>query len=980
MAEDKRTYGVLKNKIPWQYTSFARIFEEDELVYGRTRYDLYIHDGITPGGVPVRIDQKHVYNFFPKADGKTYVAKDEQWFEVNLEGSAGVNNFVNNIGFDTATGVLSLERSGLETLSKNLDGRYALLHNHPYDNYQKWSISVGENSNEILSENSLKITGSGGIEVSLDEETKTIDISGNMSQTHAPVTIADDSQNYASIGSDQKLSITPQPIATGETYYLHNNSSDITDYNKALKVNPDNEEQIDTANAIATGGEVLINEFATDIGYPGVINLLSGGWLFKTFAKVDFLDGVNEIVIRVFKRDGSGTETELFNHSVSIENTNVTLYSSVSLQDDFVLDVTDRLVFKYFFKTTSETQRTVSLYYEGSTNFSHIRTPIKSFSETAVNNYVSSIEFDTATGILTLGRYGLESLTKGLDGRYALLHDHPYDNYQNWNISDGENSVGINSNNTFEITGSGGITATLDSVNKRITIGGSSSSVSVETTHSLNGDGTASTPIRLDGDLSIPGNSKYYGTNGDGTKGWYDLPSGGASTIETEYSITGDGSTGSKVKLVNDASAPGNSKYYGTNDSGTKGWHDYEYYDYWNVKSINPDRSFSTRIDTTEMLIFTGTGGIVCDLSSEKVMTIDGSGIGGGVSDHGGLSGLTDDDHSQYHNDTRGDERYYTKTNLQTSGQASVHWGNLTNVVSISPQYSITGGGALTSSRTLNLVNDVETPGNSKYYGTNATGTKGWYDLPSGGTISSEMSVTGDGSSGSKLKLVNDVETPSDKFYYGFRSGSKGWFAVAVSSDNSITGQGIDSDKLKLVNDQGAPGANKCYSTNSSGTKGWYDLPTSGTIETEYSITGDGSTGTKVKLVNDSETPGNNKYYGTNASGTRGYYDLPTGGTDGYLSNVSWNDASPSAVAKYTVTGATDLTFDLNARLALLNGNSSVLFKASYFELAGTWKWKKDGNYMVFNDGSEDVFSINSATNEARFKNNVYFFATDLTP
>lgn len=32
--------------------------------------------------------------------------------------------------------------------------------------------------------------------------------------------------------------------------------------------------------------------------------------------------------------------------------------------------------------------------------------------------------------------------------------------------------------------------------------------------------------------------------------------------------------------------------------------------------------------------------------------------------DHGSISGLTDDDHTQYHNDTRGDARYYTETEL----------------------------------------------------------------------------------------------------------------------------------------------------------------------------------------------------------------------------------------------------------------------------------------------------------------------------
>ena len=39
-------------------------------------------------------------------------------------------------------------------------------------------------------------------------------------------------------------------------------------------------------------------------------------------------------------------------------------------------------------------------------------------------------------------------------------------------------------------------------------------------------------------------------------------------------------------------------------------------------------------------------------------------GGGSGVSDHGLLVGLLDDDHPQYHNDARGDIRYYTKTQL----------------------------------------------------------------------------------------------------------------------------------------------------------------------------------------------------------------------------------------------------------------------------------------------------------------------------
>ncbi len=43
---------------------------------------------------------------------------------------------------------------------------------------------------------------------------------------------------------------------------------------------------------------------------------------------------------------------------------------------------------------------------------------------------------------------------------------------------------------------------------------------------------------------------------------------------------------------------------------------------------------------------------------------------------------------------------------------------------------SLKGGGDLSADRTILLVGDVATPGNSKYYGTNAGGAKGFYDIP----------------------------------------------------------------------------------------------------------------------------------------------------------------------------------------------------------------------------------------------------------
>lgn len=53
------------------------------------------------------------------------------------------------------------------------------------------------------------------------------------------------------------------------------------------------------------------------------------------------------------------------------------------------------------------------------------------------------------------------------------------------------------------------------------------------------------------------------------------------------------------------------------------------------------------------------------------------------------------------------------------------------NSRTISTTNSLTGGGDLSANRTLSLVGDSSSPGNSKYYGTDSGGTRGFHSLPS---------------------------------------------------------------------------------------------------------------------------------------------------------------------------------------------------------------------------------------------------------
>lgn len=60
----------------------------------------------------------------------------------------------------------------------------------------------------------------------------------------------------------------------------------------------------------------------------------------------------------------------------------------------------------------------------------------------------------------------------------------------------------------------------------------------------------------------------------------------------------------------------------------------------------------------------------------------------------------------------------------------SIGVGSVSESRAINTDLSLTGGGDLSANRTLTLVNDALSPGNSYYYGTDSLGNKGWFLLP----------------------------------------------------------------------------------------------------------------------------------------------------------------------------------------------------------------------------------------------------------
>lgn len=161
------------------------------------------------------------------------------------------------------------------------------------------------------------------------------------------------------------------------TLFLHEEDDpDIVGYEQLLETPADGTEQIDYADTSTGLGDVEIDSYITPASGLGVTVLSGGTWEFKTYCKVDNTAGVTEIKIKVYKRNTVGTETLLFETTTGeINDTSVTLYTTESIQSDFIVATTDRLVVKYIASTDSAATIRVSLYYEGSTNYSHIHAP-----------------------------------------------------------------------------------------------------------------------------------------------------------------------------------------------------------------------------------------------------------------------------------------------------------------------------------------------------------------------------------------------------------------------------------------------------------------------------------------------------------------------------------------------------------------------------------------------------------------------------
>ena len=406
--------------------------------------------------------------------------------------------------------------------------------------------------------------------------------------------------------------------------------------------------------------------------------------------------------------------------------------------------------------------------------------------------------------------------------------------------------------------------------------------------------------VTLSGDSSSPGNSMLYGTNGSGIKGWYSQPSGGSGMTYPGAGVPN--STGSAwgtsytvgtaandlVQLNSSAQLPAVSAANLTNfptfnqsttgtAAGLSGSQTANYF-YAAPNGSAGTASFRAMVAADVPTLNQNTTGSAATWTTAR--TLAGNSVNGssnvafankflvqGTSD----SGLSA---AQF---------------LGSLGTGLLKNTTSTGVLSIAVsgtdfQSPLTfSQSVVNSSGAIALSGDSSSPGDSYYYGTNSSGTKGFFSLPSGGG----MTYPGAGvpnSTGSAWGSSYTVGTAANDLVQLNSSGQLPAVSAVNLTNFPTFNQSTTGTAAGL---SGSQTANYFYAApnGTSGAAVWRaivaaDIPALN-YQSPLTFTGGSvvNSSGSIALSGDSSSPGNSMLYGTNGSGIKGWYSQPSGGS-----------------------------------------------------------------------------------------------------
>ena len=173
---------------------------------------------------------------------------------------------------------------------------------------------------------------------------------------------------------------TPCPPSAGaaQILYVTNTASSISNY-YLWDTSPLGSQFTVAASIPATNTKTLIKAFATASGYPDITVIPAGEWQADTYAQISSAANTTTMQIDIYKYPVGGPlpALPLFSFAdVPITTANLTHYTVEAVEPAITIAATDRLVVMYSMTHNTGSSLTGTIYGGGSTNYSHVHTPI----------------------------------------------------------------------------------------------------------------------------------------------------------------------------------------------------------------------------------------------------------------------------------------------------------------------------------------------------------------------------------------------------------------------------------------------------------------------------------------------------------------------------------------------------------------------------------------------------------------------------
>lgn len=174
------------------------------------------------------------------------------------------------------------------------------------------------------------------------------------------------------VNTNPPVAISPSSIV----YYLNDIASGTDALNKLTPVPVEFTEAVEWVYLPANDVTYPVDKYiTTDFLNRTVID--AGIWRFNTFCSFTNLNREGVSIVEVYTRAITGTETFRFSGTSDIINvTTPTLFTTVVTQGSFTVDLTDKLVAKYYFRKGLNTASYGTLYHSGTAHASFIQTPL----------------------------------------------------------------------------------------------------------------------------------------------------------------------------------------------------------------------------------------------------------------------------------------------------------------------------------------------------------------------------------------------------------------------------------------------------------------------------------------------------------------------------------------------------------------------------------------------------------------------------